>query len=160
MATLKTTAITNHDAGTLNDAKDVRGRLVRIPFSIEKGTGDGNGTILELARIHSSWAVTDIRLHTDALTGATAVDVGLLDDSSVAADANVYGSAFSIAAAQTGATNESVRTRDKALLGQAAYLDAGATSDPNAYYRLAMTMTTAGTVAGTIAGYVDCIAPQ
>lgn len=160
MADIKSTLVSNYEATPrVHTAAHHSGaRVRRIVASVEKGSGDGNGSKVFLCPVWSGWSIQSIRLFNDALSGATSVDVGIYqDDASTAADADVYASAISLASASTVGTEVAFEARDVASAANRTWEDLGLSADPNRWYYLALTGTTFGTAAGTISAVVEYV---
>lgn len=160
------TALTNYDAGTIGqDAIAGRAKLAVVPFTYEKIAGNTDGDKILLQRLHKNWCVLDILIQNDALTGCTDVNVGLYTDDPVASatvkSENCYSDAITLATA-LGLTSVGYEARDKAVIGQKVWQDAGASSIDAAeeWYRLGLTLITGGTATGTISGYVLVALPS
>ena len=80
VVTLKASQVTNADATTqtLNNSKVCNGRIKEIADTIEVTNGDSIASIYRMARVHSSWRMTELLLQCDAITSAAA-DIGLYD---------------------------------------------------------------------------------
>lgn len=133
-------------------------RVRRAVAAVEKSSGDGNGAKVFLCPVWSGWSIHSIRLFNDALSGATAVDLGLYEaDGATAADADVYASAVSLASAGTAGTELAFEARDIASVGNRVFEDLGLSDDPNRWLYLALTGTTFGAAAGTIAVVIEYV---
>lgn len=166
VVTLKGSQVTNADATTqtLNNSKVTNGRLKEIADTIELANGDSIGSTYRMSRIHSSWRVVDVIGFWDAITSGAA-DVGLYDTAAnggAVVDVDCFGSAVSIASANTSGTN--VAREAGAVFGEIANMRKqvwevlGLSTDPNKFYDLAFTLTAATTAAGTLSvltRYVD-----
>ena len=161
MADIRSELVTNYEATPrLHSPAHLSGaRLRRIAATVEKGSGDGNGSKVFLCPVWSGWSIQSIRLFNDPLSGATSVDLGIYDvDGSTAVDADVYATAMNIAAGSTVGVEQAFEARDIDQVGQRVWEDLGLSADPNRWYYLALTGTTFGTAAGTISAliaYVD-----
>ena len=160
MADIKSDLVSNyestprlHSAGHLSGA-----RARRIVASVEKASGDGNGSKVFLCPVWSGWSIHSIRLFNDALTGATAVEVGIYDtDGTTAVNADVYASAISLATASSVGVEHAFEARDVANVANRIWEDLGLSADPNRWYYLALTGTTFGSAAGTISAIVEYV---
>lgn len=159
-------AITNHDAGTINDdAILTKAKVAAIPFTIEKGADNTDGDQIQFARVHSDWSVLSIKFNNDALTGATDINVGLWSDddpdSATDVDENAYADAIGMGSALAFA-EQAFEARDLSKMGQKVWQDAGLSARPEggAWYRMALNLITGGTAAGTISGVVLVALPS
>ena len=107
---LKSTAITNADTASqkLNSTRLQEGRMKESVGTVAAANGDSIASIYRFARIPSGARVSEVILLCDAVTSG-AGDVGLYDVPTVNAgavvDADLFGSAVSIATAITTGTN-------------------------------------------------------
>lgn len=159
-------AIVNHDAGTINqDAIATKAKMAIIPFTYEKVAGNTDGDQIQVARVHSDWAIIGVHIDNDALTGASDVNIGLWSDaepdSAVDVDENAYADAIALTSALAFA-NQAFEVRDKAAIGQKVWQDAGLSARPSggAWYRIALNLITGGTATGTICGYIVAALPS
>ena len=160
MADIKSALVSNYEATPrLHTAAHLSGaRLRRIVATVEKGSGDGNGSKVFLCPVWSGWSIQSVRLFNDALTGATAVELGIYQtDGSTAVDADVYASAISLATGSTVGVEQAFEARNIDQVGNRTWEDLGLSADPNRWYYLALTGTTFGTAAGTISAIVEYV---
>ena len=166
VVTLNGSQVTNADATTqtLNNSKVTNGRIKEIADTIEVTNGDSIASIYRMARVHSSWRMTELILQCDAITSAAA-DIGLYDTAANGAavvDVDCFASAQSIASALIPGTN--VMGEAAAVFGDIANVRKsiwevlGLSTDPNKFYDIALTLTAAATATGTVSvktRYVD-----
>lgn len=160
MADIKSDLVSNYEATPrVHTAAHRSGaRVRRVVASVEKGSGDGNGSTVFLCPVWSGWSLQSLRLFNDALSGATSVDLGLYqDDAATAADADAYAAGVSLAAASTAGTELAFGARDVASAANRVWEDLGLSADPNRWYYLALTGTTFGSAAGTISVVVEYV---
>lgn len=166
VVTLKASQVTNADATTqtLNNSKVCNGRIKEIADTIELTSGDSIASIYRMARVHSSWRLTELLLQCDAITTCSG-DIGLYDTAAnggAVVDVDCFASAQSLATAIIPGTN--VMGEAGAVFGDIANVRKsiwevlGLSSDPNKFYDIAVTLTAAAGSAGTVstkARYVD-----
>tara|TARA_R110002167_G_scaffold133275_5_gene318277 strand:+ start:321 stop:812 length:492 start_codon:yes stop_codon:yes gene_type:complete len=160
MADIKSELVSNYEATPrLHTAAHLSGaRLRRIVATVEKTSDDGNGSKVFLCPVWSGWSIQSVRLLNDALTGATAVDLGLYrTDGATAVDAAVYASAINLTSASVVGVEQAFEARDIDQVGSRIWQDLGLSADPNSWYYLALTGTTFGTAAGTISAIVEYV---
>lgn len=159
----KATAVTNADAApnVPTSTKIAGGRIKSNVGVVAVANGDSIGSVLRTARVHSSWRIRRVLLSSDAITTAVA-DIGLVETAAnggAAADADLFGSAVALTAAQSNVdvTRESgvytVANAEKQV-----WQLLGLTADPNKFYDVAGTLTAAATGPGSVAidvEYVD-----
>lgn len=153
----KATAVTNADASptqSFSSTKIAGGRIKEAVGFVTVANGDSIASTLRFARVHSSWRPSRVLLSSDAITSA-AGDVGICETAAnggAAVDADLFGSAVSLAAAQTNVdiTHESgVVTLAK--VEQQLWQLLGLSADPAKWYDLVVTLTAAATAGGTVA---------
>ena len=166
VVTLKGSQVTNADATTqtLNNSKVTNGRIKEIADTIELTSGDSIASIYRMARVHSSWRLTELLLQCDAIT-TCAGDFGLYDTAAnggAVVDVDCFASAQSLATAIIPGTN--VMGEAAAVFGDIANVRKsiwevlGLSADPNKFYDVAVTLTAAAGSAGTVSTkvrYVD-----
>lgn len=158
----KATAVTNADATptqTFSSTKIAGGRVKESIGYIAVTNGDSIASTLRIARLHSSWRVSQVLVWCTAITSAAA-DFGLYDIASTASgavvDADFFASAQSLAAVLNGAdvTHEAGGTGahfgDLSKAEQPLWQVLGLTSDPGKYYDLVATLTAAATADGAL----------
>lgn len=148
MATQNSTLVSNFEGKTLNAVQELHGR-VRVAQGTVAVAADGTGTgdIIMLAPIPSNASIISIKLAADDLDSdgspALAWDVGLYDADGVVADVDAYATAVTLGQAATVFTEYAFEARNINACGQKVYEDAGASTDPNAYYYVAASIQTA-----------------
>lgn len=161
----KSTAITNADTASqkLNSTRLQEGRMKESVGTVAAANGDSIASIYRFARIPSGARVSEVILLCDAITSG-AGDVGLYDVPTVNAgavvDADLFGSAVSIATAITAGTNVAHESGVYGIedVEKPLWEALGLTADPRKLYDIAMTLTAATTAAGDISlkvRYVD-----
>lgn len=156
VANTKSVAISNRDGAPRipSPAHLVRGPLFEAVGTVEVAAADDNGSVYRFARLRSSDRVSEVRLWTDGITGATAYDLGLYRtdaDGGAVVDDDIFASAVDISGGlagtdvtfESGSTNiDKVEKRIWELLALSA--------DPQLDYDLCLTADTVGSAAGTI----------
>ena len=161
----KSLRVSNADASTQTLDKVIvnHGRKRSIVATFEAVSGDSIGSTYRMARVHSSWRLTRIDLYCDAIT-TCAADLGLYNTpgrgsaAGTVVTAALYASAQSLASAIVLGTNIAYEQKDIANCERQVWQDAGATSDPNFWYDLTLTLTAAAGSAGTISLEVEYVA--
>jgi hypothetical protein len=159
---LKGSIVTNADGTvpqTLNQARSAGARLKEMVDTIELANGDSIGSTYRLARVHSSWRISELILFCDAITSG-AGDIGLYDtarNGGLVVDADFFASAQSIATAtQVGFAVGREVAAAATVMGEIANIRKaiwevlGLTADPNKMYDIVLTLTAATTAAGTV----------
>lgn len=159
---LKGNIVTNADGGapqTLNQARAAAARVKESVDTIEITNGDSIASIYRMARVHSSWRISQILAFMDAITSAAA-DVGLYDiaaNGGAVVDVDFFASAQSLATASLvgiDVTHEAAGAGNQfgeiANIRKALWEALGLTADPNKYYDIAFTLTAAATATGTL----------
>ncbi len=91
MATVKSTSITNLDAGTINPAGLEEGRIFVARETITSGTSDATGSDYRFFKVHSSWSFVACQLvHGDGGDTNSNIDLGLYNRGSTAVDINCF----------------------------------------------------------------------
>lgn len=158
---IKSTAVQNADAAvqSLNPVHLSGAKKYSIVGSAAIAAADDDGSVMRLCRVHSSWRLTGIKIFNEAIAagawGLTLYRIAAEGGAAVAA--GIYATAFDAATAHPLGleTAFAVRTLDK--LGQQVWQDAGLAADPNLWYDLAFTCTTAGTAAGKVGWEVEYV---
>ena len=159
VANTKSTAITNFDAYERADAVRHRGRVFESAGTVETLAADDAASVYRLVRVKSSDRITSIKLASDAITGASAADVGLyqtaanggavLDADFFATDVDISsGIAFTEVLLEATATD--ISKCDKAL-----WELYGLSTDPRVDYDICVTVndvTAAGTISMKVQG--------
>lgn len=157
VANTKSTHITNADATPLVLTNDFisKGAMYETVGAVETLAADDANSVYRLCRVPSNARITSILLGTDAITGATASDVGVYQTAAnggAVVDADFFATDVNISAAATAFTEvlleatatdiDKVEKRLWELLGLSA--------DPGRDYDIAVTVNDV-TAAGTIA---------
>ncbi|HVP57329.1 MAG TPA: hypothetical protein VMU02_04485 [bacterium] len=123
--------------------------------TVEKASGDGDGSIFGFFLLPSDARLSSLQIANDALSGCTSVTIGLhtMDDAGnlTAVSAALFASALDIHSAQafTNITYQATATNiDK--VEKRLWELAGLSADPIKNYLVTLTATTAGSAAGTI----------
>lgn len=134
----------------MDNVNNNHGRSRRQVATVELVSGDSIGSTIRMAKLHSSWAISEIVLYCDAIT-TCAADVGLyLSNGGAVVDVDAYASAQSLATAITVGTNIAYEARNIDKIENLIWQDAGQTKDPGVYYDLTLTLTAAAGSAGTV----------
>lgn len=157
VANTKSTAVTNRDAipRVPSPAHLVRGPLFEAVGTVEVAAADDDNSVYRMARLRSSDRVSSLTIFADAITGATAYDLGVYrtaDDGGAVVDADLFGSAVDISAGSKvgiDVTYESAAT-DISKIEKRIWELLGLSADPQIDYDVAFTATTVGTAAGTV----------
>lgn len=163
VVTTKSTLIQHLEAvPQVRDLPYAAGGKMRVySAAVEIASGDDDGSIYALARLHSSDRVQGIFIMNDAIGGGTDYDIGLYKwtDGAVGAekDKDLFADGISMASARTTAPyNAAWATLDwGANIGKTIWQMLGLSQDPGEYYALCATANTAGTVSGSLG--VDAI---
>ena len=161
VVTVKSTAITARD-GT-PPSKPGLGLGSRRQYSfvgtVEVTNGDSIGSKYVLGSVPSSARMSMLVKLSDAITSAAA-DFGLYrttQDGGAAVSASVFGSAVSLASADTTGTNvlHESGTLDIAYIEKPLWQVLGLSADPGLVYDVVATLTAAATASGTLS--VRCV---
>lgn len=156
VANTKSTAITNGDAtpNVLSSSTFCQGLLRESAGTVETLAADDAGSVYRLARVSSSARISSILLASDAITGASAVDVGLyqtaanggavVDADFFATDVDISTSAIAFTEVLLEATATDIAKCEMPL-----WQLIGLSADPNRDYDIAVTVNDV-TAAGTI----------
>jgi hypothetical protein len=152
---VKAAAVANADALPLvvNPAYLQNGPLKRFGATVEKASGDGDGSTFRLVRLRSGDVIHTLTLFNDALSGATNVSVGLYRpaaEGGAAVAAALFANGLSLASASSAGTPITFSAGDIAGVNKRIWELLGLTADPQAEYDLTVTLNTAGAAAGTI----------
>lgn len=163
---LKSAAITNADAKTLNNARVFRAPVHEAVGTIEAANGDSIASVYRFCRVPSNARISRVLLSCDAITSG-AGDVGVYKtarDGGAVVDVDFFGSAVSIASAlsHSDITHEADPADAGAGWGQAdvekpLWQALGLTADPYIEYDIALTLTAATTAAGTMSMKVQFV---
>jgi type IV pilus biogenesis protein CpaD/CtpE len=160
---IKSTAVQNADAAvqTQSPTHLAGAKEYTIIGTAAIAAGDDDGSVMRIARVHSSWRLTSIKIFNDAIAAGswactlyqTAANGG------AAVGAALYNTTIDAATAHTAAPLEVVFGTNRAItkIGQQVWEDAGLTADPGRWYDLGLTCTTAGTAAGNVGWKIDYI---
>lgn len=135
----------------IQDVRKSQGRVHQSITTVAVAAADDDDSVYYVLPVHSSWAITSIKVFNDAITSGTGYDVGLYTVELAAINDDIYASAISMATARvTDPAELAVEGRDINILGRPVWEDAGATEDPFLWYLLALTADTVGSAAGDI----------
>lgn len=156
VANTKSTHITNADATppVLSNSHFAGGRLMETSGTVETLAADDAASVYRLARVPSNCRISSILLASDAITGATASDVGVYQTAAnggAVVDADFFATDVDISTAATVFTEvllEATAT-DISKCEQALWQLLGLSSDPCIFYDIAVTVNDV-TAAGTI----------
>lgn len=154
------TAIDNFNNAVPQDSHVAGGLLRCTPWHYAKVAADVDGFELQVARVPSNAIMASILLSCDAITGFTALDIGLCNDKALGShtvhSVNCYADAQTLASALT-LQELLYEGRDINLQMNRVWQDAGLTSDPGGHMRVLLTGETAGANAGDLSGQVRYI---
>ena len=141
----KAQALQNADAKPVvfNNARVTRMDLHASVGTVESVSGDNTGSTYRTSRFPSNAKVSEVLLSNDALGGGCAADIGIyLAEEGAVVDADVFGSAVSLIAAQTklDVTHES-GVYDFADIDKPIWEVLGLSADPQVDYELVATLT-------------------
>lgn len=156
---VKSSAVTNADAGVLNNARVAKMSMREAVGTVELANGDSIASTYRVARIPSNARVSRVLISCDAITSG-AGDVGVYQtagNGGAVVDADFFASAQSIATAlvNTDITHEADPADAGAGFGLAdvekpLWQALGLTVDPGIDYDVALTLTAAAAAAGTV----------
>lgn len=157
-ANTKSTEVTNADATPqVKTAVTIsHGRLHEKVSTIEVAAADDTASVYRMARVHSSWRISEITLFNDAITSGADFDCGLYDtaeNGAAAVDDNAYSDAVTLVSASLTGVQllfEGGSAKGVEDIEQKVYQDAGLTTDPDKWYDLCLTGVTPGSGAGTL----------
>jgi hypothetical protein len=157
---IKSTNVANADAAvqTQSPTHLAGGKKYSLLGSAAIAAADDDGSVIRIARVHSSWRITSVRILNDAIaTGSWALTLYRTGaDGGAIVGAGLYNTTIDVATAHltpievTFGTNRAITK-----IGQTVWEDAGLTADPGRWYDLCLTCTTAGTAAGNVAWEVE-----
>jgi hypothetical protein len=107
-----------------------------------------------LAPIPSNASITSIQIGSDSLGGSCTFNVGLYQSNGTVVDEDLYASSVADGAALAELRNEAA---DINTIGQQAWEDAGASSDPGGYYYVAATFNATGGTAGDMSFIIQYV---
>ena len=155
MATTKSTVVTNADADKQNKLFLAGGTLREIVATVEIAAADSDNHEYRLARVHSSWRISEIIRYNDAITSGADFDVGLYTvDGGAVVDANLFADAISLTSASVVGVRDQYEIEDIADAEKRIWEQLGLSTDPNLYYDLTYTGITVGSGAGTLTVHV------
>lgn len=156
---VKSSAVTNADAGVLNNARVAKMSMREAVGTVELANGDSIASTYRVARIPSNARVSRVLISCDAITSG-AGDVGVYQtagNGGAVVDVDFFASAQSIATAlvNTDITHEADPADAGAGFGLAdvekpLWQALGLTVDPGIDYDVALTLTAAAAAAGTV----------
>lgn len=157
-ANTKATSITNLDATpkVMNSKVVFDGALHEQVATLEIAAADDANSVYRLARVHTSWRISELTLFNDAITSGADYDMGLhrtADDGGAVVDANAYSDAVTLVSASlTGVQHlfEGGSPKGVEDIEQAIWQDAGYSSDPGYWLDVTLTGFTPGSGAGTV----------
>jgi hypothetical protein len=154
VANTKSTLITNQDATppVLSNAV-LSGRVCSVAGTVETLAADDAASVYRLLRVPSNCRIESLKLASDAITGASAADVGVYQtaqNGGAVVDADFFATDVDIssAIAFTEVLLEATAT-DIAKCEMPLWQLLGLSSDPGIYYDIAVTVNDV-TAAGTI----------
>lgn len=150
----KSALVTNSDATppTANAALVDGGRMREQVGTVEVAAADDDNSVFRMSRVRSSWRISELLIHNDAITGGTDYNLGLYDPADrggVVVDDNLFGDALNLSSAQAG-VNVTFEGGDVANIAKPIWELLGLSADPDLTYDIALTGITVGTAAGTI----------
>lgn len=159
VVTVKSSLITARDSGGKSSLSTGPRRLYDQADTVEVTNGDSIGSKFILGSVPSSASMRELVLLCDAITSAAA-DFGLYRttaDGGAAVDADLFGSAVSLATAITTGTNVLHESGfvDIANLAKPLWQILGLTSDPQLMYDVVATLTAAATASGTLTARIS-----
>lgn len=157
-ANTKSTEVTNADATpqVKTHCSISHGRLHEKVATVEVAAADDTASVYRMARVHSSWRISELTMFNDAITSGASFDLGLYrtaEDGGAVVDANAYADAVTLVSASLSGVQllfEGGSAKGVEKIEQCVYQDAGLTTDPNLWYDLCFTGNTPGSGAGTI----------
>lgn len=159
VVTVKSSLITARDSGGKSSLSTGPRRLYDQADTVEVTNGDSIGSKFILGSVPSSASMRELLILCDAITSATA-DFGLYrttQDGGAAVDADLFGSAVSLASAITTGTNilHESGVLDIANLAKPLWQILGLSSDPQLMYDVVATLTAAATATGTLTARIS-----
>ena len=159
VVTVKSSLITARDSGGKSSLSTGPRRLYDQADTVEVTNGDSIGSKFILGSVPSSASMRELVILCDAITTAAA-DFGLYrttQDGGAAVDADLFGSAVSLAAAITTGTNilHESGVLDIANLAKPLWQVLGLSSDPQLMYDVVATLTAAATATGTLTARIS-----
>jgi len=159
VVTVKSSLITARDSGGKSTLSTGPRRLYDQADTVEVTNGDSIGSKFILGSVPSSASMRELVVLCDAITLAAA-DVGLYrttQDGGAVVDADLFGSAVSLAAAITTGTNilHASGVLDIANLAKPLWQILGLSTDPQVMYDVVATLTAAATATGTLTARIS-----
>jgi hypothetical protein len=157
MTTKNTTLVANFEASpqVASDAHELHGVLRVAQGTVALVAGDStDNDIVMLAPIPSNASITSIQIGSDSLGGSCTFNVGLYQSNGTVVDEDLYASSVADGAALAELRNEAA---DINTIGQQAWEDAGASSDPGGYYYVAATFNATGGTAGDMSFIIQYV---
>lgn len=154
VVTVKSSLITARDSGGKSTLSTGPRRLYDQADTVEVTNGDSIGSKFILGSVPSSASMRELVVLCDAIAAAAA-DVGLYrttQDGGAVVDADLFGSAVSLATAITTGTNilHESGVLDIANLAKPLWQILGLSTDPQVMYDVVATLTAAATATGTL----------
>lgn len=167
VANTKSTIVTNLDTvpAAVNAQLICNGVLREQVGTVEVAVADDDTSVYRLARVHSSWRISELMQFNDAIQSGAVFDVGLYAtaaDGGAVVDANAFADNITLVSASL--TGVSLLFEGGSAVGvedieQAVWQMAGQTADPGQWYDICYTGDTVGSGAGTISLRVRYVAP-
>lgn len=159
VVTVKSSLITARDSGGKSTLSTGPRRLYNQADTVEVTSGDSIGSKFILGSVPSSASMRELVVLCDAITAAAA-DVGLYrttQDGGAVVNANLFGSAVSLATAITTGTNilHASGVLDIANLAKPLWQILGLSTDPQVMYDVVATLTAAPTATGTLTARIS-----
>lgn len=159
VVTVKSSLITARDSGGKSSLSTGPRRLYDQADTVEVTNGDSIGSKFVLGSVPSSASMRELVILCDAITAATA-DFGLYrttQDGGAVVDADLFGSAVSLATAITTGTNilHESGVHDIANLAKPLWQVLGLATDPQVMYDVVATLTAAATATGTLTARIS-----
>ncbi|TXI93646.1 MAG: hypothetical protein E6Q33_02725 [Neisseriales bacterium] len=157
----KSTSVTNADATPLVRVNAIvnGGHLKNAVETVAVASGDDDGSVYRVLRLHSSCRISRIEVLNSAITNGTDYDIGLYqtaENGGTEADKDVFADGISMATARTtGSYNAAFATLGIANIKKTLWEVLGLSEDPNRYYDLCVTANTVGSADGTVSLSVD-----
>ena len=161
MADIKSALITDQEGGPPDqdfiDPRILGGVMRQVSITVPVAAADNDADVVRLCRVRSNWSIKHIWIYNDAITAGTDYDVGLYTiDGGALVDVDAYENTVDLSSARTAVPYDAAfGTRNINLVNQQVWQDAGATTDPNIEYDLAMLANTIGSAAGDITVIVE-----
>ena len=152
----KTTQITNANSSvqTLNNQALTQARVYVAVATVAVASGDDDGSVYRMIRVHSSWRILSAQYLGDAFTAGTVWHLGLYQTAAnggAVVAVSAYASSVDLSAAKVAWLELGYEARAITLVGQQVWQDAGLTADSDRWYDLCLTGATVGSASGNIA---------